>query len=290
MTRHSQSAARRNRLILPFLLLAALAGCSGQRSYEVQGRVVGFGDGAMVIVEHGDIDGLMPAMTMPFTAYDDAALDSLYTGDAVAFVLHIRGDSSWIDQIRKLPDDAVPPHPAGTPDLTASDAPPLLEMGDPVPDVQLLTQADTTLRMSELEGTPVFITFIYTRCPLPDYCPRMSENFLQLQRRIREERLGPVRMLSVSFDPQHDTPAVLRDYANRVGADLSTWIFATGDSSAVGTLAHQFGVFYRAEGEEIMHNLTTALIGADGRVRRIWRGNDWTLDQVLSALRSREAV
>ena len=276
-------------MIRPVLLLAALAACSGDRSYEVQGRIVGFGDGATVIVEHGDIDGLMPAMTMPFEAQDGAALDSLYTGDAVAFVLHIRGDSSWIDQIKKLPDDAVPPHPAGTPDESASDAPALLEMGDPVPDAQLLTHADTTLQISDLEGMPVLVTFIYTRCPLPDYCPRMSENFVQLQRRIREDRLGPIHMLSISFDPQYDTPAVLREYANRVGADLSTWIFATGDSTTVATLAHQFGVFYRTEGEEIMHNLTTALVGSDGRVRRIWRGNDWTLDQVISALRSLDA-
>lgn len=285
MTRRAQSVGNRIRSVVPLLLLAALAACSGDRSYEVQGRIVGFGDGATVIVEHGDIDGLMPAMTMPFSARDGAALDSLYTGDAVSFVLHIRGDSSWIDQIEKLPDDAVPPHPAGRRDETTSEAPALLEMGDPVPDVQLLTHADTTLRMSDLQGTPVFMTFIYTRCPLPNYCTRMSENFVQLQKRIQEERLGPVHLLSVSFDPQHDTPAVLRDYASRVGADLSTWTFATGDSTSVSTLAHRFGVFYQAEGGEILHNLSTALIGADGRVRRIWRGNDWTLDQVLSTLR-----
>lgn len=267
-------------------LILALSACSGERTYDVQGRIVGFGDGSTLIIEHGDIQGLMPAMTMSFNVRDSVDLDTLYVGDAVAFALHVGENSTWIHDVRRLPDDAVPEHPAGTRNAQTTSAAELLETGDPVPDLPLLTHADTTLILTQLEGRPIFLTFIYTRCPLPDYCPRMVENFVHLQKRVEEEGLGPVHFISVSFDPNHDTPAVLREFAEGYDADLSSWTFATGDSSTVASLAHQFGVYYRTQGGEIVHNLSTALIGPDGRIRRIWRGNDWTVDQVLSALRN----
>lgn len=270
------------------LLLLILTACADEKTYDVQGRIAGFGDVRTLIVEHGDIPGLMPAMTMPFDVRGTGDLDTLHVGDAVAFVLHVRGDSTWIDHIRRLPDDALPEHPAGRPDALTTSAPALLEMGDPAPEVQLMTHADTTLSLAQLRGTPVVLTFIYTRCPLPDYCPRMVQNFVRLQQRIQEAGLGPVHLLSVSFDPAYDTPAALREYAARYDADLSSWTFATGDSSAITSMANQFGVYYRTQGGEIVHNLSTALIAPDGRIRRIWRGNDWTVDQVLTALRELE--
>lgn len=266
----------------------ALSACSEERVYDVQGRIVGFGDGSTLIVEHGDIPGLMPAMTMSFNVRDSVDLDTLHVGDAIGFDLHVGDESTWIVDIRVLPDDAVPAHPAGTRDAQTTSATELLEAGDPVPDVPLLTHADTTLYLSQLEGRSVVLTFIYTRCPLPDYCPRMVENFVHLQNRVNEEGLGPLHFVSVSFDPEYDTPAVLREYAGRYDADLSSWTFATGDSSTVASLAHQFGVYYSTQGGEIVHNLSTAVIGPDGRIRRIWRGNDWTVDQVWSALRAME--
>ncbi len=268
---------------ITFVLL--LTACASERSYEVEGRIAGFGDDRTLIVEHGDIPGLMPAMTMPFDVRGSVDLDALHVGDAVGFVLHIRGDSSWIDEVRRLPDAAVPEHPAGTPDTGTASVPDLLEIGDHVPDTPLLSHADTTFNLAQVEDIPVVLTFIYTRCPLPDYCPRMIQNFVRLQERVREERLGPVHLVSVSFDPEFDTPAVLREYADRYGADLSSWTFATGDSSTVASFANQFGVFYRTQGGEIVHNLSTVLIEPDGRIRRIWRGNDWTIEQILSSLR-----
>lgn len=272
-------------LALTIVFLLLLAACSRERTYDVQGRIAGFGDGATLIVEHSDIEGLMPAMTMSFSVGDTTNLSALHTGDAVSFQLHIRGDSTWIDDITRLPDDALPEHPAGRPAAQPTGAAPLLEMGDPAPQTELLTHADTTLSLSELHGTPVVVTFIYTRCPLPDYCPRMTENLVRLQQRIQEEGLGSVHLLSVSFDPEHDTPAVLREYAKRYEGDLSRWTYATGDSADVASFAHRFGVFYRTQGGEIVHNLSTALVGPDGHIRRIWRGNDWTVDQILAAIR-----
>lgn len=274
------------------LLIAALlfvfAACSSERSYEVQGRVTGFGDDhRTVIVEHGEIRGLMPAMVMPFTARDSSAIASLRTGDAVSFNLFLHGDSAWIADIEKLPDDAVSEHPAGTRDPTGAPGSPILEAGDAIPNAHLLTHADTTLNLADLHGRPIVVTFIYTRCPLPDFCPLMTHKFVQLQERLQSQPSSgrpPVHLLSVSLDPTYDTPDVLKEYAREADADLTRWTFATGDSAAIRDLAQQFGVFYQSEGGELVHNLSTALIGSDGRVRRIWRGSDWTPDEVIHAL------
>jgi len=274
--------------LLAAALLFVFAACSSERSYEVQGRVAGFGDDhRTVIVEHGEIRGLMPAMVMPFTARDSSAIASLRTGDAVSFNLFLLGDSAWIADIEKLPDDAVSQHPASRRDPSVAPGSPILEAGDAIPDMHLLTHADSTLNLADLQGRPLVVTFIYTRCPLPDFCPLMTHQFVQLQERLQSQSDSgrpPVHFLSVSLDPAYDTPDVLKKYAREAGADLSTWTFATGDSAVIRDLAQQFGVFYQSEGSELVHNLSTALIGSDGRIRRIWRGSDWTADDVIQAL------
>lgn len=276
------------RLLLSALLLCASA-CSPERTYEIEGRVVGFGDDhRTLIVEHGDVRGLMPAMTMPFAAADTSDLSMLRVGDAVSFTLHLRGDSSWIREIRKLPDDAVAERPAGVRDPAAPRGRALLEAGDPAPSVLLTTHADTTLTLADLKGRAVVLTFIYTRCPIQDFCPRMTQHFAQLQEKIAAApELGPIHLLSISFDSAHDTPETLKAYAREYDAELSNWTFATGDSTRIRQLAEQFGVFYQSEGGEILHNLATALIRPDGRVQRIWRGNEWTADEIVEALRDR---
>lgn len=276
------------RFVLLVLSAVLFVGCSLERSYEVRGRVVGFGDDPRtVIVEHEDIPGLMPAMTMPFQALDAAAVQALDVGDAVAFTLHVAPDSSWISDVAALPDDAVDRHPAGSDTRpTTVGGGTLLNVGDPVPDVTLVSQAGDTLRTGDYAGRSWLITFIYTRCPLPDYCPLMSQRFQQLQPRLAEQYGDRVALLSVTFDPAYDTPQVLAEYADRYGADPARWTFATGDPSEIAHLAHRFGVFYETNGNVIDHNLTTALVGPDGTVRALWRGNDWTPEDVVQALRT----
>ena len=280
---------RRISLVLSLLIVAGvLSGCRNDRSYDVRGRVVGFGsDARTVIVEHEEIEGLMPAMTMPFSALDTAEVSVLGEGDAIEFRLLVSRDSSWIDGIRRLPDDAIAEHPAGSvdPHYNQPDRPPLLEPGGFVPTVTLVTHADSTLEMSELQGKAVIITFLYTACPLPEFCPLMARNLAQIQPQVREEYGSKVHLLAVSFDPENDTPEVLRSYAGRYTSDLSNWTFATGDSTEIRDFANRFGVYYRPGEGEIMHNLTTAVITPEGRVHRLWRGNRWKPDEVLESLR-----
>lgn len=261
--------------------------CSNQRTYEVRGRVVGFGDdGRTLIVEHGEVPGLMGAMTMPFTVGDTTNLAAVGVRDAVSFTLVLARDSTWLRNLQLLPDSALPEHPAGSPDLSTgvSQAPPILEVGDPVPDAELTTHADTTLRLRDLEGQSVVLTFIYTRCPMPDFCPLMSQRFATLQPLLHERYGDAVRLLSVSIDPTYDTPEVLSRYADRYADDLSNWTFATADSAEVHRLARRLGTFYTTSGSEIIHNLSTVLIAPDGTVRKYFRGNDWQPEDVIDAI------
>ena len=261
----------------------------GAGGYDVQGRVAGFSnDPRRVIVEHEEIPGYMPAMTMPLTAKDSTQLDGLDVGDAIGFRLRTNADSTWITGVERLPDSAVARHPAGAPAPRRPESSERLpiRVGARVPAFTLSRdQNGEPVQLSDYAGQALVLTFIYTRCPLPDYCPLMSRRFAKLQERIPANLKDDVELLSISFDPEHDTPQVLSDYAARYTSDLSNWTFATGTEAQVQRVAGFFGVFTQQEGGQITHNLTTALIGPDGRVRELWRGNDWTPQEVLAEVR-----
>ena len=251
-------------------------------TYEVTGRVAGFGNDAhSLIIAHEDIPGYMPAMTMPFTVEDPNERNTVEAGQAVSFTLHVEPDRSWITDLTVLPDDAVPPLESSPLADAAQDAITILSVGDAVPDVPLVNQDGAPFRLADFQGQWVILTFIYTRCPLPDFCPRMSLQFQALQDQLAP---GTAHLLSISFDPEHDTPAILREYAKNYTNDTSNWTFATGTLQDVAAIAGAFGVFYEAEGNTFDHNLTTALINEEGRVAHLWRGNLWRPADVLAQL------
>ena len=249
--------------------------------------MAGFSDNARrLIVEHEAIEGYMPPMTMPLTAKDSSELRGLNVGDAIGFRLRISADSSWITHVERLPDSAVVKHPAAAPSprYTRRSEKPALQEGDAVPGFTLSRDHNgRRVRLSDYEGQALAMTFVYTRCPLPDYCPLMSKNFAQLQDMIPAELKSDVELLSISFDPEHDTPQVLSGYAQRYTSDLSNWTFATGTQEEVRQVTGLFGVFTEQAEGQIVHDLRTALIGPNGRVREIWRGNDWQPKDVLHA-------
>lgn len=280
--------------LLITLLVLLIAGCDLSRTFEVRGRVVGFGnDGRTVIVEHEDVRGLMPAMTMPFKTDGTPDLARLEIGDAVGFSYVVAPESTWIYSLERLPDSAVARSPAGdnTPRDHVPEGTSVLIAGDTVPDFTLVDQAGDTLRMSDYAGQTVVLTFIYTRCPIPEYCPLLSQRFKTLQPRLRE-RYGPdVQLLSVSIDPAYDTPDVLRAYAQRYTDNLETWTFATGTLEQVARVAGLFGLYYEPSGEAVIdHSLVTAVIGPEGHVERVWRDNDWTPEDALRAVARAEGV
>lgn len=257
----------------------------GTQTYTADGRVAGIeDDGRTLVVEHEEIPGYMPPMIMPFSVADSSMTASLSPGDAIQFRLAVTDDSASIIALRELSDTAVARNPARTvtPINTENSGTQMLKRGDRVPaDLTLTDQTGETIRIGDYRGQALVLTFIYTRCPLPNYCPLMSKRFAALQPQLREQYGSEVQLLSISFDPAYDTPKVLREYAAKYTDRLDTWTFATGDSTQVQRATELFGVFaQKTREDEITHNLTTALIGPEGHVRRLWRGNDWAPEDV----------
>jgi protein SCO1/2 len=274
---------RRTFTIVVALLLAAA--CSRGRQYELRGQVLAV-DAARneVTIKHEDIPGFMPAMTMPFTVRDQKLLEGRAPGDLVTATLVVEDAGAYLSSITKTGSAPLTEAPA------AARAMNVLEPGTAAPDVTLQDEHGRTRHLADWRGQTVALTFIYTRCPLPDFCPRMDRNFGEAQRAIMADpRLaGRVHLLSVSFDPAFDTPAVLAAHAARVGADSNTWTFATGDRAAIDAFAERFGVsVIRSDKDmqEIVHNLRTAVIGGDGTVTAVFSGNEWAPADLLAAIR-----
>jgi protein SCO1/2 len=270
---------------------AAYAVLLAPDTYTGRGRVSGISGDSTITIAHERIPGYMPPMIMPFPVRDSALLAGVSSGDAVEFRLSVSDEHGRITALTRLPDTAVARNPAQTvtPMDSSTDAETSsLREGDVLPqNVSLITQAGDSLHLGDYRGQMLVLTFIYTRCPLPNYCPEMSRHFAALQPRLREQYGSDVQLLSISFDPAYDTPAVLRDYAARYTDRLDTWTFATGDTSSVRRATRLFGVHTQpgnADKGELLHNLTTAVIGPDGTVHRLFRGSDWTPEDVRQAV------
>jgi protein SCO1/2 len=250
-------------------LLAALAFAAATlaaRTYPVDGVVVSLDLAARtMLVSHRPIGNYMGAMMMPFRVADAAELTGLRPGTRVQFDLEVGRDRSFARRIRRTGQEPLP-NPV-----------PHLAIGDPLPPFQLTDSSSLTVTQSDLEGKVAAIDFIYTRCPLPDVCPRLSANFAFLQRRFRD-RLGvDLILLSVTVDPDYDTPAVLADYARRWAADPTGWRFLTGNPAP---LARALGELYWADEGAIGHNSMTSIIGRDGRLAAVVEGADFRPDQL----------
>ena len=260
------------------------AACQPQRSYDVRGRVVGFGDDSTrIIVAHEAIPGLMPAMTMPFRAAAARAIAGLQYGDEIQFRLHVTSEESWVDDVRALSpgDPPLELTDRAFPDTSFGASTPLVP-GNMLPPVTLVDQDSTAFSLSDLRGRVVVMTFIYTRCPLPDYCPLMSERLNVLQQFLIPRYGDRVHLLSVTLDPKFDTPAVLRRYAARYTPEHASWTYATGSREEIDRLTDALGLTVVRQGATIDHSLATVVIDPAGRISAVWRGNQWLPDDVAA--------
>ena len=280
--------------IVGLLLVLPLSGCkraetsdASVRTYQVRGIVRGFApDRSSVDVQHEDIPGFMPSMTMPFTVKEPKDIAGLKIADAISFRMTVTDKDLFLDQVKKIAaSDVHIALPTPKPATTARIADRLKE-GEIVPFFALTNQDGARITSETFQGHPFVLTFVFTRCPVPNFCPRMSHNFSELQEAIKfQPELNKTRLLSVTLDPAFDTPAILKTYAEYQKADFAIWNFATGEQAQINTLTQSFGVFVQPEGGTISHGLATALIGADGSVLKIWRGNSWQPSEVIDELR-----
>lgn len=269
-------------VVLPIILLA---GCSKAQEYPLVGQVLAVDPNQQVLtVKHQDVVGFMPGMTMPFKVKEARELEGRKPGDLITATLVVEDSVGYLADIRKTGEAPLP----------AAETPPRLAMIEPgteVPDTSLIDQEGRTRRVAEFRGKTIAVTFVYTRCPLPDFCPRMDRNFKAVQDLLRSDATlaSRVHLLSVSFDPDYDTPQVMAAHARRVGADPAIWSYLTGERKAVDLLAGAFGVSVMREDQpmqEIVHNLRTAVIDANGRLVTVLNGRDWTPEDLVSALRA----
>jgi protein SCO1 len=249
-----------------FVLLLALPLTA--KTYSVDGIVVAVDPMARtMLVSHRAIAHYMPAMMMPFRVQDAAELASLHPGARVQFDLAVSKRETVARHIR----------PTGEPDETIPAPKEKIAIGAALPEFKLTTQDGRTLTPAGLRGKVVAIDFIYTRCPLPDVCPRLSANFALLQKQFREQAGNNLVLLSVTVDPEFDKPAVLAEYARRWAAGPG-WHFLTGD---VAALAAALGEVYWSDEGSIGHNSTTSIIGRDGRLAAQVEGSNYRPDQLI---------
>src|SRR5438093_5151683 len=232
---------------------------SDERTFTLQGQVLSLEPARKTLtVKHEEIKGFMPAMTMPYEVRDPKLLEGLAAGDLINATLVVVSNGAYLSTIRKVGQAPLEKPPAEAPNPSASSGFELLKPGEPVPDGGFVDQGGQKRRFTGFKGAPVVMTFIYTKCPLPTFCPLMDRHFATLQISLKSDAaLRRVHLVTVSFDPVTDTPAVLRAHAKRIDADLTRWTFLTGDRDEIDQFAARFGVSVsRAmnDARDIQHN------------------------------------
>jgi protein SCO1/2 len=231
--------------------------------------------GETVTISHDAFPGFMDAMAMPFDLKGAARTTALTPGDRVQFRLSVKKGRSWVDRL-----DVVSAAPVDAGLQQTPVTPVLVSVGSSVPDFELTDQSGGAVALSALKGKVVAVTFIYSRCPLPDYCPRMIENFKVVRQRFAARMDRDLVLLTISFDPKYDTPEILTRYAASQRAGGPGWHFLTGDPAAIERVCNAFGIQYWPEEGLITHSLQTAVVDRNGRLAATVEGKEFTPRQL----------
>jgi protein SCO1/2 len=217
-----------------------------------------------VIISHRDIPHYMPAMSMPFHVRKPAELAGLYPGAQIEFQLVARKSGSYVERLRRIAPGQVIEDQGDRIALPPNRD--QVSIGAIMPDFTLTDQLHRPVRLSDFRGKVIAVDFIYTRCPLPDVCPRLSANFARVQTRFREKMGRELVLLSITIDPQYDTPGELLKYAKIWKAEARGWRFLTGADGDIEIVARRFGMNYWPEEGMITHTSQTGVIARDGRL------------------------
>lgn len=274
---------------------SACAPKDGATRYPLKGKIEGLDIlDRELLVAHEEIPGFMPAMTMPFkmpeqtgflARFQGLRIERLRRGDVITATLVVKGNESWVEKVNVVRYE--PPPGMSVPEPKES------KEGEPVVDVLLEDQDGKALKISDYRGSVLALTFIYTRCPIPEFCPRIMKNFQDLDNLIEADPdLRPsARLLSVSFDVEFDRPEVLQAFGSAFVKDrgqgpFARWKLATGAKESVGRLGQFFGLVFFKEGSDFAHSLVTVVIGPDGKLVKEFSGNDWNVKDAYAAMRT----
>ena len=262
------------------------AGQTGVKTYDARGVVRQIADDRRkVTIQHEAIAGYMPAMTMEFPVKDTNELKGISPSDEITFKLVVRENDDWIKDVHFIAHRIE--------DVTSNTfvfhyQSAELKPGDLLPDCGFTDENGDAVRLSDFRGNALAFTFFYSRCPLPDYCVRMSKNFSETRRLLQAMTNAPAnwQLLSISFDPEFDTPKMLSSYADFYrGADTNRWLFAVASTNTLSGLAPRLDLMVMRDGNGIMsHNLRTVVLDPQGRIFRPLDGNQWTPQQLADAI------
>ena len=243
-------------------------------------------DGKTVVIKHQTIPNYMQAMTMPFEVKDTNELQMLKAGDKVTFRMQVASNEAWIEKIQIFGSTNVDT-PASHQSVRLVREVEPLSVGDLMPNYTFTNELGSLVNLSDFKGQVLAFTFFFTRCPFPNFCPRLSSHFSEAAKRLNSITNGPGNwhLLSISFDPENDTPAKLKAYATVYHYDPSQWNFLTGAVIDIDAITEQFGMEYVYRGGTYDHKLrTVVVVGRDGKIKQIFIGNEWTSDQLVEEM------
>jgi protein SCO1/2 len=258
---------------------------SQTQRYTLKGKIISIDKQTKeIVVDHEAIPGFMGAMAMPYPVKDAASLDQLAPGDEIRADLVVNNGQPVLENIVVTKKASGAPAPSGTGRVQP-------QPGEDVPDFKLVNQDGKRISLSQFKGKAVLLTFIYTRCPLPDYCPLMNTNFSLIEKSLRKNpsAFASTHLLSISFDSKNDTPRVLRTYGEGYlkssGDNLfDHWEFAVASAGEMTEMGKFFGLVVKEDQGQIVHSMSTAIISPDGKIFRWYHGNDWKSPDVLNDL------
>ena len=271
------------------VVVIVLSGCAKRpnvKHYALHGKIMSVDKlGHELIIDSDAIPGFMQAMTMGYPVADNAMLLEVNPGDEIKADLAVSEQRVAIEQLTVVQKAA----PGTLPNPTKPMHVP--QIGESVPNFVLTNQNGRRIHLNDFRGKTLLVTFFYTRCPLNDFCPRMNGNFAALDKTLAKnpEVYAKTHLLSISFDPQHDTPKVLRSYGGAYTEryskeDFKHWEFATAPESEMKKLADFFGVYYQPDGQQIVHSLSTAVITPEGEIQAWYPGNHWKPQDLMAPI------
>lgn len=272
------------------IFAAPNAGDQSTKSYSAHGVVEKIApDLRRVTIHHQAIPGYMMEMTMDFSVKNTNELAGLSVGDKITFTLVVGENDEWIENIHHVGHSAETMTNNMSMQMNMSEGMMMSELkpGDLLPDYALTAEDGNQMHISDFRGQALAFTFFFTRCPLPDYCPRMNHNFEQIRQILLTEANAPTnwQFLSISFDPEFDTPEVLRNYASLYRSnDTKRWLFASASTNVLADVAVRLDLMVMRQGNNISHNLRTVVLDPQGRIYRLFDGSQWTPQQLADTM------
>ena len=261
-----------------------------QKTFPVRGKVIST-DATHVTLQHDAVPGFMDAMTMPYKLKDPSIVGELHPGDLITATIIVQQDAAGF---RDPELDQIVVIGQARPDYKPAVQFHVPQPGDAVPDFQLLNQSGRTIHLAQFKGKALLITFIYTRCPIADFCPRMSRNFAEVDKALAADPklYANTHLLSISFDPTYDTPKVLRSYGGAYTGQYTRetfahWDFAAPPQKELPAITQYFDVGVTpGDSQTLTHSLSTILIGKDGKVVAWFPTNDWKPTDLAAQMKS----